>query len=132
MTGDKEFAVIGRRLQSVRKHLGFKRVKMSNTMGISPLTYTRLEQGDHLPTTKSLMALHQRAGISLEWLLFESGPMLYQVPVSLSPEMIELTSLMKKIPLLYHSIMMHFQQLKIEHKNFIRESLEGESPSPEA
>ena len=148
----------GNRLEKIRLHFNYDRAQISKIMGISMNTYSRNILGQQLPILKSIMALHNRLGISMEWFLFERGPMLWKeveekllavekpqveekpqieekpreikLEDLLSPELNEMVELMKKIPLLNYSIMLHFQELKIKHKDFIRETLENEPSSP--
>jgi hypothetical protein len=42
----------------------------------------------------------------------------------------DMVELMNKIPLLNHSIMLRFQELKIQHKELIREALETVKNEP--
>jgi len=47
------------------------------------------------------------------------------------PELNDMVELMNKIPLLNHSIMLRFQELKIQHKDLIREVLEPGKNEPD-
>ncbi len=85
------------------------------------------------------MALHSRLGVSLEWFLFERGPMFWKpeekswefgLDNRIPPELNDMVELMNKIPLLNHSIMLRFQELKIQHKDLIREALETVKNEP--
>jgi transcriptional regulator with XRE-family HTH domain len=147
-----ELTGMGNRLEKIRRHFNYDRAQISKIMGISINTYSRNMMGRQLPILKSIMALHNRLGVSMEWFLFERGPMLWKeveeklqaeekpqvvekpreikLEDLLSPGLNEMVELMKKIPLLNHSIMLHFQELKIKHKDFIREALENEPSSP--
>jgi len=135
-----ELIQIGSRLKKIKLHFSYNRGQISKIMGISPITYTRNESGEQLPTTRSIMALHSRLGVSLEWFLFERGPMFWKpegaksweigLADRLPPELNDMIELMNKIPLLNHSIMLHFQELKIQHKDLIREALETVKNEP--
>jgi len=48
----------------------------------------------------------------------------------LPPELTDMVELMNKIPLLNHSIMLYFQELKIQHKDLIREAQESVKNEP--
>jgi hypothetical protein len=61
-----ELIQIGSRLKKIKLHFSYNRGHISKIMGISPITYTRNESGEQLPTTRSIMALHIRLGVSLE------------------------------------------------------------------
>jgi transcriptional regulator with XRE-family HTH domain len=74
-----ELAQMCSRLEKIRLHFSYNRTQISKLMGISPNTYSRNLLGQQLPITRSIMALHSRLGVSLEWFLFERGPMLWIV-----------------------------------------------------
>ena len=138
---------IASRLEKIRQHFGYKGSQIAKLMGISPITYNRNVQGLQLPTTWSIMALHDRLGVSLEWFLFEKGPMLWKqveeklrvekkpqeikLADILPPELNEMIELMNKIPFLHHTIMLHYQELKIQHKDMIQVALERGKNEPE-
>lgn len=132
---------ISSRLRQIRHHLNYGQNKMSQMIGIGQMTYGKNERGLHLPNTTTLISLHQRLGISIEWLLFGHGPMYWQEIreknkdsqelESSNQELNEMISLMKRISLLYHSIMMHYQKFKIDNKALIREHLAEEEKEQE-
>ena len=120
-----ELLNMSNRLKQIKQYFGYKRDQMSNLLGISPITYTRNEQGNQMLATRSLMALHTQLGVSLEWFLFGRGSMFWkEVEDMLPPELSEMVTLMNKIPLLHHSIMLHFQELKAQHATLIQKALE--------
>jgi len=65
-----------------------------------------------------------------EKLQVEEKPRETKLEDLLPPELNEMVELMKKIPLLNHSIMLHFQELKTQHKDLIREALETGQNEP--
>lgn len=133
---------IGQRLGKLRKHLGYSQDKMAALIGIKKVTYGKNERGLHIPDTFTLIALSNRLGVSVDWLLFNRGSMFWKDPQEKSAEkektkkkvsedlftreVEEMIDLMKRVPLLHHSVMMHYQQFKIDHKELIREVLEKE------
>jgi transcriptional regulator with XRE-family HTH domain len=137
---DKTLESISSRLRQIRQQLGCGQYRMAQMIGIGEMTYGKNERGLHLPTTRHLMALHHRLGISIEWFLFGHGPMYWEeirdkkddhLDDSFAREVNEMISLMERIPLLHHSIMMHYQQFKIDNKTLIREHLEEEKKEPD-
>jgi hypothetical protein len=52
-----------------------------------------------------------------------------QVSDPFTMELSEMISLMKGIPLIHHGIMLHFQELKLKHKELIQEYLQGTGTS---
>ena len=132
---------VGRRFDRIRQYFNYTRAQIAKIMGLSPVTYYRNEKGEQLPTTRSLMSRHTRLGVSLEWFLFERGPMLWQEVEEklreeiklgdlLSPELNEMVELMNKIPMPNHSLMLHFQEFKQQHKALILETLETAKNEP--
>jgi hypothetical protein len=82
----------------------------------------------------TLSALHHRLGISAEWFLFGCGPMFWDKALApqgaevsaaepFNKELSEMISLMERIPLVRHSIMLYFQKLKIDHQELIQAHL---------
>lgn len=129
---------LGSRLLQVREHFGYSHAKMARMLGIMKVTYGKNERGLHLPTTPTVLALHRQLGISAEWFLFGHGPMFWKdVQMEKKPandlfsgELQEMISLMEHIPLLRHSIMMHYQKFKLDHREVIQEHLFPPPPTP--
>jgi transcriptional regulator with XRE-family HTH domain len=132
---------VSSRLRQIRHHIDCKQYVMGKMIGIGELTYAKNERGLHLPSSTSLILLHRRLGISIEWLLFGHGPMYWKdireekkttrELESFNKELDEMISLMKRIPLLHHSIMIQFEKFKIDNKELIREHLAEEYPEEE-
>jgi transcriptional regulator with XRE-family HTH domain len=110
---------------------------MSSLIGISESGLKKNEAGKTYPSFYTLFNLSAQFGISMEWFLFGRGPMFWkeigvkkveanekQVNDLFAQEVEEMVSLMKQIPLLRHSVMGHYQQFKVDKKDFIREELE--------
>jgi transcriptional regulator with XRE-family HTH domain len=137
----KLIAGYGKKLLHLRKYFAFTQEKMSAIMNITLSSYKKNELGKHLMSTSSLIALHNRLGISLEWFLFDRGEMSWKPTETVSPEKQvsdpftmesdEMISLMKEIPLIHHGIMLHFQELKLKHKELIQEYLQGSGTGEE-
>ncbi|MCP5050416.1 MAG: helix-turn-helix transcriptional regulator [bacterium] len=72
---------IGKRLLKIRKQLGYSRYEMGVRLGIGEAAYGKNETGINFPGLKSLRILQQTLNISLDWLLFEKGPMNYQTKI---------------------------------------------------
>jgi transcriptional regulator with XRE-family HTH domain len=139
----KGIEVYGKKLLQLRKHFDYTQEKMAATMKITLSSYKKNELGQHLMSTPGLMALHHRLGISLEWFLFNRGEMFWKTKETVSVEkqvldpftleLNEMISLMKGIPIIHHRVMLYFQELKLEHKDLIREYLReagtGEEPA---
>lgn len=62
-------AVVGRRLKRIRKMLDVTVADMSETLDLSVGHYRKLERGDHAISLSTLVLLHERYGIDLNYLL---------------------------------------------------------------
>ena len=61
--------MVGRRLQKIRKMLDVPSADMAETLHISVEHYRKLERGDHGISLATLVLLHEKFGIDLNYLL---------------------------------------------------------------
>jgi transcriptional regulator with XRE-family HTH domain len=129
---------ISLRFQGIRKHLGCSRKELADSLKISIGAYNKNESGLNLPGLNSLYRLSEHYGISMDWLFFNKGSMDFKknearlkelentvallkgeaaktveekASVMLdTPEVKELLTAMKQEPVLYHKIMLFFQE----------------------
>jgi len=112
---------LGSRLQTLRLHLRYSISKMANKLGVHPNTVCRYESGDIIPGFLCLSRLQKDCDVSMDWLLFNRGPMFFPekgpgieeaAPPAeeLSPEINELVTGMKQDPVLWHEIMLFFHR----------------------
>jgi transcriptional regulator with XRE-family HTH domain len=116
------FQNIGGRLKKIRKHLDLSKLEMAGRMGLSYEGYFKNESGVTLPGGATLNALQKNYNISMDWLLFEKGPMLFndkpspeqstRIPGKWSDELDELMSSMENDPQLMHEILVYFYKYK--------------------
>jgi len=128
---------MGSRLQELRKHYGCKQGEMAKKMELNINTYRTNEAGKCYPSVLILDRLRNRLGISLEWYLFGRGPVSWADVIGaggkkhpddlLGRDMEEMTGVMKKVPLVRHALLLYFQELKVKHKEIIREELEKDT-----
>lgn len=59
-------------IRSLREQCGFSQDAMSEKLGMSRITYIRLESGDRSPTVDELRRIAQILDISLESLIFDT------------------------------------------------------------
>ena len=128
---------IGSRLQELRKHYRLSQIEMADKLGISINTYRMNDAGKCYPSVLIFDRLRNRLGVSLEWYLFGRGPMFWADVIGggkkihpddlLGQEMEEMTKIMKKVPLVRHALLLYFQELKVKHKEIIREELEKDT-----
>ncbi len=131
------------RFREIRKHLGCSRKELALGLNISIDAYYKNENGFNLPGFMTLYRLSEHYGISMDWLFFNKGSMDFKknearlkelentvvllkgeaakaeeekAAVMLEkPEVKELLVCMKQEPVLYHKIMLYFQEYKKEH-----------------
>ncbi|MCU0288315.1 MAG: helix-turn-helix domain-containing protein [Acidobacteria bacterium] len=137
-------ALVGKRLTSIRKGLGFNRSEMAAKLGLSPATYYKNETGFFLPGLDTLYCLHTEFDISLDWFLFGSEPIhnkekqhTFAPEIKTMPlentdantrELRELLADMEQDPLLLHEIMLYYYKYKKNQKTTGSQSdMPGES-----
>lgn len=141
---------VGGRMTMVRKQMGYSRPDMAKRLGITSNSLGKNESGDSFPNTQTLHSLASDFDISMDWLLFEKGPMYHKekrsieepeqqlavyekekplaskeketvsIPV-LAPDVRDLVEQMATIPLLHHEIMAHFFRFKMENNDLFDE-----------
>lgn len=132
---------IASRLRKIRKYFGYSQDEMADLLGITKETYGKNERAYHLLQALTLGAIHEKLGISIEWLLFNRAPVFWNpdkkrkdmefkgdisgnVPVT--PELAEMIDLLNRIPFLRNLVLGYYQKLKLENQHLISESLEKE------
>lgn len=65
----------GKRLARIRRELKLGRTAMAARLMVKPNSYYKNENGETFPRATSLRILHDEFGISMEWLIFNQGPM---------------------------------------------------------
>lgn len=128
---------IGSRLRELRKHYGCLQGEMAEKMGLNINTYRMNEAGKCYPSVIVLDRIRNRLDVSLEWYLFGRGPVSWAEVIGagekkhpddlLGRDMEEMTELMKKVPMVRHALLLYFQELKVKHKEIIREELEKDT-----
>jgi transcriptional regulator with XRE-family HTH domain len=128
----------GQRLKEIRSHLDLTKLEMARKLGVDKASYYKNEYGKTFPSMASLKLLQKDHDISMDWLLFEKGPMFYrekgnelteakpgetQLPAIVeNTEVKELLAFMEKDPKLKHKIMLHFYEYKEEKGNPAQET----------
>ena len=69
---------LGSRLHQLRLHLQFSRGKMADKLGLHPNTVNRYERDDTIPGMVPLSRLQKDYDVSMDWLLFNKGPMFFR------------------------------------------------------
>jgi transcriptional regulator with XRE-family HTH domain len=66
---------VGKRLKKLRLELKYSKKQMAQRLGINLNSYYKNENGNSFPWLYSLYRLHKDFGISMDWLIFDYGPM---------------------------------------------------------
>lgn len=66
------------KLRKIRRQAGLDKKEMASRLGITPGAYHKNEYGDTLPSLSSMKYLVDNYNISMDWLLFNKGPMHYE------------------------------------------------------
>ena len=78
MTGKQRLKEIGSRLTTLREQLDYSRDQMAVHCEVTESAYAKNERGDHLPKLDTLENLVKKFDASMDWLLFNRGPLLYK------------------------------------------------------
>lgn len=65
---------IPERLRELRKDFGLSQERLAQDLGIAVFTVQKWERGSFLPGAKALIAIAEKYGVSLNWLLLGEGP----------------------------------------------------------
>ncbi|MCX6579511.1 MAG: helix-turn-helix transcriptional regulator [Candidatus Aminicenantes bacterium] len=120
----------GQRLEAVRKSYDHSRQEMASRLGVSRSNLYKNEIGFYFPRLDTLVRLHDDFDISLDWLLFDIGPMHTkdkQAAIAMakqskgmvneSPDVIELLTAIEQDQVLRHELLAYFYKYK---KNMVK------------
>ena len=143
---------IGRRLRGLRKQLNYSLEEMAGKMGRSKSGYFKNENGITIPGLSTMYRLQADFDISMDWLIFNKGPVHYQDKhpepgpeperieedekkaedlENISADVRELLAYMERDRLLAHEVLVFFYKYKErkEHQGLqgVQEADEGET-----
>jgi len=125
---------IGKRLKQVRESFKYTQRRMADIIRVQDGTYKKNERGIHLVNVNSLDQLHTELGVSVEWLLFENGPISWkdiqakkdeenlQKQDLFKEEVEEMIEMLRRVPMIRHSVMLHYQDCKVRFKDLVAEA----------
>jgi transcriptional regulator with XRE-family HTH domain len=136
-------AQIGTRIRKLREQFNLSQGVMARKFNLSNSGYFKNETGNTFPGVRTLYRLSTEHGISMDWLLFGKGPQYYKgkekevelelelekkeeeknAAIDMKPEVRELLDYMARIPLLYHEILVHFQNFRVEKKELVETAM---------
>ncbi|MCP4214846.1 MAG: helix-turn-helix domain-containing protein [bacterium] len=122
----------GLRLKQIRQALKYTNERMGALLGLTRSGYYKCETGKGFPSPYALEALSTKLRISMDWLLFERGPV-YRAEdepakeptaktggkgqlLADNADVHEMLTAMADIPLIKHELLAHFQRLKVKNK----------------
>ncbi len=111
---------IGRRLRRVRKQLNYSLGEMSGNLNVSKSGYYKNEKGLTFPGVLTLDHLQWAYDISMDWLIFNKGPVFYKEklpepepePLEISSEVREMLEGMSRDRLLEHEVLAFYYKYK--------------------
>lgn len=139
---DSSYLGLGTRIKQLRKSLKYNYMEMAAHMGVSEGAYKKYENNERYPSPPAQLKLFEKLGVSMDWLLFNNGPMylkdkkmgreweqqitglkekLQQAErqkeelaayYGSPPELAEVIEWLKKDSVLFHEVMAHFQRYK--------------------
>jgi transcriptional regulator with XRE-family HTH domain len=68
-----DYKAFGARVMIIRKTLGLSRQQMARHLDVSDRTICAWENGEYYPFYKAICDLHERYGMSLDWLITGRG-----------------------------------------------------------
>ena len=90
---------IGDRLKKLRESLNYSRNRMAALLGITPNGYGKNESGISFPSIPTLKRLSKDLNISMDWLIFNRGPVHFQeIPPAVNTEEEKKPDLVEIIP----------------------------------
>ncbi|MDQ1351359.1 MAG: Helix-turn-helix protein [Acidobacteriota bacterium] len=125
---------IGKRLKQVRESFKYTQRRMADIIRVQDGTYKKNERGIHLVNVYSLDQLHTELGVSVEWLLFENGPVFWKDIQAkkeeenprkedlFKEEVAEMIEMLRRVPMIRHSVMLHYQDCKVRFKDLVAEA----------
>ncbi len=126
----KNYKDFGDRLKEIREKLNFSQEKMAGYFDFGRTAYTKNEKGYTFPHFSMLVTLVNVFNVSLNWLIGNVGGMFIGEEKKESKEgdtnnedLKDLLYHMRNVPLVYYSIMDHFQKFKIDNKEVIDQAL---------
>jgi len=124
---------IGKRLRILRKHLHYNQGQMGALLDIGGAGLSSIERGKISPTVYILYLLREKFNVSLYWLLYNEGEMIYTETEQyselkglcpLNEELKELCFAMENISMVKHAVLSFFFEYKGKNQELIDQSLQ--------
>lgn len=146
----KLLAQIGVRIRKLREQFNLSQGVMARKFNLSNSGYFKNETGNTFPGVRTLYRLSTEHDISMDWLLFGKGPQYYKgkdreveleqaveqlkkelvkkeeeknAAIDMRPEVRELLEYMARIPMLYHEVLVYFEDFKVKKKELVEAAM---------
>lgn len=131
---------LGKRLRQLRENLNLSGKKMAEMLNLHRVTLQRNEDGRAMPEISTLFKLSETFDVSMDWLLFDKGPMSYkektadevkeeQDPMenhdcmaALPKDYREMLEYMDKFPVLRYEILLQFRKYLQDKKGLSKDA----------
>lgn len=110
---------IGLRIRGLRVERDFKQEKLAEILKIDRSTLSKIESGTNTPTTRILIELKRIFSVSIDWILFGTGPRKYIGTDKYNHDLEELLEYISKDKILKHAILSYFYTYKIDKKKAV-------------
>lgn len=111
---------IGLRIKGLRVERDFKQEKLAEILKIDRSTLSKIERGTNTPTTRILIELKRIFSVSIDWILFGTGPRKYNGTDKYNQDLEELLENISKDKILKHAILSYFYTYKIDKKKSVK------------
>ncbi|MCP5107696.1 MAG: helix-turn-helix transcriptional regulator [bacterium] len=142
---------IGQRLKKLREQFKYSHEQMSGKLGLSKSGYFKNEGGIRFPGFKTLDLLQKNWDISMDWLIFNKGPVHYKEKMpepapqpekvevkettgleDIGPDVRELVEYMEQDHLLKHEVLLNFYKYKEKKEQDKKPQRKGAAKSKKA
>jgi transcriptional regulator with XRE-family HTH domain len=105
---------IGLRVRGLRVKRDLKQEKLAKILKIDRSTLSKIESGTNTPTTRILIDLKQVFSVSIDWILFGTGPGKDNVTDKYNHDLEELFESIRRDKILKHAILSYFYTYKVD------------------
>jgi transcriptional regulator with XRE-family HTH domain len=107
---------IGLRIRGLRVERDFKQEKLAEILKVDRSTLSKIESGTNTPTTRILIELKRIFSVSIDWILFGTGPRKYIGTDKYNHDLEGLLENISSDKILKHAILSYFYTYKSDKK----------------
>lgn len=133
----------GQRLKKIRNQFELSQKEMATHAGITIKSYYKNENNETLPSFKTMHRLQKDFNVSMDWLIFNKGPMLFKekqeeiktatvepTVEEISPELKDMLNHMEQDPRLRHELLAYYYTYKEKNTGSTTASSEHAARAP--